>query len=500
MFRRVLALLEARLRAHLGGEVVPFAALLAQGSLVGALCLVVRGDLDSFGYSLFVLFSSAGLVALTLLGEFGSLLRADPAAAWSESLPATGPERRLGHGLAVLTLLGLLTLGVMIPAALLAPGEMTWAARGLLLAAGLGQSLALGAALLACQAALGGRVEGLLVLLQTALVVIAVAGLLRAPSLAPFVADIASGQAPWPTGLNWMPPAWYAGAVAQAPAGAELLAPVLLVLGTLAALTLLVFLPPAAGRVGRRSETLLARALAPFRALAARWWVRSEERGIFDLVYGALPLERDFVLRTYPMIGIPLAFLVAGARSAGGEGGERMGDLLALLLFTPAVYLPVLLAQVPATASPRARWLVETAPVSEAAIRGGAIKALAVRFLLPLYIALGGLAWVYAGLGFAVRLAIPGALVTLAALRILYPRCTLAPPLSVSSEEIEVRHDWTGLLISIAALLTVLAVAVQRYATGLPRTLALIGALLCVEWFVEARTSRRHSVSSRSAR
>jgi len=133
MLRRIAAILEARLRAHLGGEVFPFAALLAQGSLVGALAFLVRDGLGPWSYALFVLAAAAGLVLLTLLGEFGSLLRADPAAAWSEALPASGLEQRLGRTLAVLSLLALLGSGVLLPAALLAPEAMTVADRLLLL-------------------------------------------------------------------------------------------------------------------------------------------------------------------------------------------------------------------------------------------------------------------------------------------------------------------------------------------------------------------------------
>ena len=479
MSRRILAILGARLRAHLGGELIPFAALLAQGSLVAVLCLLVRSELSPWGYSLFALLSSAGLVALTLLGEFGTLLRADPAAAWSEALPASALERRLGHSGAVLVLLLVLTLGVMIPAVLLAPGEMTWLQRGGLLAAGLGQSLAIGSTLLAVQALLGDRIEGLLVLLQTLLVVGAVTGLLRAPAMGPAVAAIESGEAEWPLLLSWTPAAWYAGAVAAAPAAASLPGTAVLVLITALALVLLALLPPAPHEVFRRARTPLAMALSPLRALATRSWVRPTERGIFDLVYDALPLERDFVLRTYPMFGIPLAFLVAGAR---GSGGRELDDLLALLLFTPAVYLPVLLAHVPVTSSPEARWLVECAPVSPRALENGAIKALAVRFLLPLYLALAVLAAAFAGPFFALRLALPGALFTLLALRILYPRCALGVPLSTRASEIEVRHDWTGLLITLAALLTVLALFAQRYVIDVPRTLGLVAVLLVIEY------------------
>lgn len=481
MPRRVLTLCHAWLRAHLGGELVPAAALLAQGSLVGVLALMVRDDLGGWGFALFALALSAGLVALTLLGEFGSLLRRDPAAAWSESLPATDFERRLGHALAVLALLSGLSLGVLLPAALLAPSSMSVMERCLLLVAGVGQALAIGSALLTVQVLFGQRAEGLLVLVQTALVVAAVTGLLNAPGLAPQVAAIESGAEAWPTGLTWAPPAWYANAVSPGPAEANLPPSWSLVLGTLVSLAILVGLRPAADERTRRSRTLLTLLLSPLRGLASRLWVRRDERGVFDLVYDALPLERDFVLRTYPMIGIPLAFLVAGA---DGEGGEGLEDLLALLLFTPAVYLPVLLAHVPVSGTPEARWLVASAPISPAAVEQGAIKALAVRFLLPLYLVLALLALYFAGPFFTLRLAIPGALVTLISLRLLYPRCTLSAPLSVAPDEIEVRHDWTGFLLTLAVVLTVVAIGAQRLITDLPRAALLVGALVALELLI----------------
>ena len=487
MMRRVRALMVAWLRAHLGGELVPAAALLAQGSLVGVLALMVRSDLSSWGFSLFTLGLSAGLVALTLLGEFGSLLRHDPAAAWSESLPATALERRLGHALAVLALLAALSLGVMLPAALLAPSSMGLVERLLLLLAGVGQSVAIGSALLSIQVLFGERAEGILVLLQTGLVVGAVTGLLNAPAMSPAVAALEAGSEPWPAALGWAPPAWYATLVAPGPAGSSLPAPALLLLGTLLALVLLASLPPARIDRSRRSATLMTRALAPVRALTTRLWVRPLERGSFDLVYDALPLERDFVLRTYPMIGIPLAFLVVGA---DGEGGQGLRDLLALLLFTPAVYLPVLLAHVPVSATPEARWLLDSAPIPHSAIESGAIKALAVRFLLPLYSLLALLALYFAGPFFALRLAVPGALITLISLRLLYPRCTMGLPLSTAPDQIEVRHDWTGFLLTLAVVLTIVAIAAQRLVIDLPRAAGLAAVLAGIEWVLGRSPSR----------
>ncbi|MFT7670280.1 MAG: hypothetical protein ACI8X5_002988 [Planctomycetota bacterium] len=484
MYARIRAILIARLRAHTGGEIIPAAALLAQGSLIGALALMVRGDMSAWGYSLFTLSLGAGLVAMTLLGEFGSLLREDPAAAWADALPASAFERRAGHALAVLVLLTMLSVGVLLPAALLAPSEMDVAARALLLLAGAGQAIALGSVLLALQALFGERIEGVLVLVQTTLVVAAVTGLLNAPGMVPTMLAFEEGTQAWPSLLSWFPPSWYASAVSPGPAGAALPGTALVFGGTLLALALLFWLPPATNNRSRKSATLLTRALSPLRSLATKFWIAPDERGPFDLVYDALPLERDFVLRTYPMIGIPLAFLVAGADTDGGQG---MQDLLALLLFTPAVYLPVLLAHVPVSSSPEARWILEGAPIHPEAIEGGAIKALAVRFLLPLYLLLTSLAIYFAGPLFALRLALPGALTTMICLRLLYPRCTLAMPLSTSAADIEVRHDWTGFLLSLAMGLTLLAITAQRMITSLGSTLALVGALLAVEYALGRR-------------
>lgn len=466
------------MRAHLGGELIPAAALLAQGALVGTLALMVRNDLSSWGFALFTLSMSAGLVAMTLLGEFGSLLRSDPAAAWSEALPASAFERRAGQAVAVLVLLFALSVGVLVPASLLAPASMTLVERLALLAASGAQAVALGSALLSAQSLFGQRIEGVLVLLQTLLVIGAVTGLLSAPGMVPSALAIETGEVPWPGWLSAFPPSWFTTLVAPVPESSVLPAAPWILFGSLLSLALLFGLPQAKDDRSRRSRTLLTLALAPLRALANKIWVKPSERGSFDLVYDALPLERDFVLRTYPMIGIPLAFLVVGT---GGEGGQGLLDLLALLLFTPAVYLPVLLAHVPVTATPEARWLIECSPVSESAINNGAIKALAVRFLIPLYIVLTLLAVYFAGPFFALRLAIPGALITMISLRLLYPRCALAPPLSTAADQIEVRHDWTGFLLTLAVGLTLVAICAQRLVTDIPKTLGLVALLVLIE-------------------
>lgn len=485
MARRIYALLRARLGAQFSGG-VPWAALLAQGSFAGVLCLLARDLVGPWGFSLFALSLSAGLVLLGLLGEFGGVLRHDPAGDWSGALPASELERRLARFALIAVLLVGLSLAVGVPALLFAPAELGASARVALFTAIIAQSIGLAAALLAAAALLGERAEGLLVLMQTAIVAVAAAATFASLRLLGWLHHVELGEVDAGGALAYWLPAYVAAAIADAPAGAPGASswlPIALALG--GALCIAV-VPPAPEPRGRSSLTPLARLLSPLRALAARFWVRDDERAGFHLVYDALPLERDFVLRTYPMVGLPLAFFLAGAK--GGAGDSREG-LLAILLFTPAIYLPILLAHLPATSSPRARWILEAAPVDPTAIAGGAIKAMAVRFLVPLFLVLGGLAVALAGPGFALRLAPAGFVVTLLVLRALYPHVVRDLPLSVPADEVEVRHDWMGALATVAALLVVVAVLAQYVFASTPlRAVAFLAVLALIEW----RTARAY--------
>ncbi|MAF64917.1 MAG: hypothetical protein CMJ84_04565 [Planctomycetes bacterium] len=493
MLPRVLALFRSRLAAHLGGEGLPVGALCAHGTLTSGACLILRDGLAPFGYALLALTLAAGLLCISLLGEFGGLLRDDPAAEWSRSLPATELERRLGHSSAVLAMVGLLSAGSALPAALLAPPSLDTGARVVLVAAVFAQALVLSCGLLAMQSALGERAEGLLVGLQSLLVALAAAGGLGALRLGSWLRTLALGEVDWPAWLDAAPPAWFAATVGSAPDAAGLPSAWGVVALAVGAAALLCAVPPAPAARGRRSATLAARLLELPRRFAARWWVHRRERGTFELVFAALPLERDFVLRTYPMIGIPLAFLLVGARAQ--SGAEREG-ILTLLLFTPAAYLPVLLAQLPATASPRARWLVDCAPIAPAAIRGGALKALAVRFLIPLHGLLAAVAVLLGEGALAGRLAPAGAVVSVLAVRLLYPRIVSAPPLSTAVEELEVNHDWMGLVMTLVVVLVGVSFLAGALVTSLPRAAAFTAGLIAVELALDRRG---HSWSSSPA-
>jgi len=482
MLRRVRILLGARLRNGPRGEKL-IAPLFYQASIAGGLCLLVRDDLPPFPYAVFVYTLTAALLAIPLLGDLGTLLRADPVLEWSSTLPARPREHDAARVLHVAIVLWTLALGSLVPAAVLAPRAMSLLERAALPLPGLGLATCLAATLLLLQMLLAGREAGL-VLLQTALVLAVVVGLTllvreHLATLATLTVDRA----------RLFPPAFFARPFAPDAGASSAWGPALGLLGSLA---VLVGVRPPPAQPARRGRSPLEAALAPARRLATRFWVRSDERGPFDLVYDALPREREVVLRTYPIAGIPLAFVLLALRE--GDSAAR-GDLLAILLFVVGVYLPVLLTHVPASSSADARWILGTAPVSEASVAGGAIKALAVRFLLPLYAALAALALVLEGSEFVLRIALPGFLSSLLALRFLYPICATSPPLSVPPDEVRSDLDWTGVLLTLALVLLVVALLLQRVVGLFPGSLALSAVLALVEW-----RSGRKGVSPRAAR
>lgn len=446
--RRVAALFRAFAAGHGASDTV-LSALMLPAALTAAFAGLARGELTGFAHALVFLTLTGLFVAVPLLGDLAHLLRADASEEWIGALPATPREVRVARAAHLVVALLALAAGPLVPAALIAPEGFGLGERLALLACGAGVALFFAALLLLVQALLAGRAEGAFVLFQTLLVAGVFLGLVLGLRHLPVVGKLTGLEG---SALRLLPTAWFALPFAEG-SGSGVAVPLAI---SVVALAVVLFLPRVGALRRTRRATLLERVLAPARALATRLWVRPDERGPFDLVYDALPREREVVLRTYPMIGIPLAFLVAAA--TGEASGERQG-LLALLLFTPGIYLPVLLAHVPASESSEARWLLGTAPVAEGAVANGAIKALAVRFLLPLYALLFALAWNGAGLAFALRLAVPGGLVTLLVLRWLYGLVVPDPPLSVAPDRIQTRLDWSGNLLVLAVGLTVLGVA-----------------------------------------
>jgi hypothetical protein len=481
MSRRVWIVLRSRLAAYAGPERAPVAALLLP--LVGSsvLCGLVRSELPPFAYGLVALTLSGALVAIPLLGELARLLIADEAAEWVRTLPVTPRELRIARTLHLLLALFTLALGSLLPAAVLAPAGTSALDRALLVAGGLEQALALAAVLLLIQAVLRGRARPLLVGVQTALFVAVIVGSALGTRAVPGLRDVTGASS---TEFAVWPQAWFAAPLMESPSLAWLAAGPLV---ALAAALLLVLLPEPPAEPDVRREPLLARLCAPARALARRFWVRGEERATFELAFDGLPRERAFVLRAYPLVAVPLSFLALGARE---ESADAATGLYALLCFTTAAYLPLVAAHVPASDSAEARWILDTAPVPVSALDGGALKALAVRVVLPLYALLALLCWSHGGWLLALRLALPGALASLIVLRLTWVHFVSDLPLSVDPDDLAVDLDVMGLLTVVGLALTVFAVWVDRKVVDAPAALLLAGALLAVELVLD-RTWRR---------
>jgi hypothetical protein len=468
---RVLALLRARLAAQPEGRALPVSALVLQALIASVLCGLVRDLLPPFAYGIFALTLTGALVALPLLGEFASLLGPDEADEWVRSLPATDIEQRLARMAQLLIGLATLTLGAALPAA--AFGELGLLGRAALLAAAFGQTLVIAAALLAVQAAWRGRAAAPLVIVQMALFLAVIGGstvgLRHVVELSGW-----SGPADAPGGLAWFPPAWFAAPLSGSAAPAAWLwsGPI----AAAAAAALLALLPAPARPLQRAGMPLLSRLLEPVRRLALRVWVAPEERAAFQLVFDGLPVERAFVLRTYPLIAVPLAFLLV----------DRA--MLPLLVFTPGAWLPILLMHVPTSASHEARWLVDTAPAAPHALAGGAQKAVVVRFVLPLYLWIGLAVAAVGGASLALRMVPIGFLAALLVVRLVWRRCVEAAPLSIAPEALRV--DLNRLFSLLGTLAIGLTLAALGAVALLERPLAAPGAcaaLLLAEVLLDRR-------------
>ncbi|MSR61332.1 MAG: hypothetical protein EXS08_02635 [Planctomycetes bacterium] len=479
MLRRTWILFGARLAmARRGGGPIP--ALLFLSALAAGLALLVRDLLPAFPYAFFALATGALVLGPPLLSDLGAILRQDPGLEWLAALPARATERTLARVLHLGLLLAALVGAWCAPFALLAPEAFGLAARLGLPALALAQGLGLAALLIWAQQLFLARAQALFVLFETALfagLVIALLALLgRLPELARLTPDAAA--------IAWLPPAWFATAVVRG--GGALVVPAIVCLASVGAL---LAVPASEQRPGVRRGAF-ERALEPLRRLARRLWVREEERGAFELVFAALPREREVALRTLPMLGIPLAFLLLGASGAQAPGDAWRGDVLALLLFTVGIYLPLLLTHVPLSETPEAAWILRLAPRTSEALVRGTIKALFVRWLLPLYLGLLILGLALGQGGLIARLWLPATLLGLLLLRALYPRCVRGLPLSKAPDELRVEIDWAGLLSTLAVALTLLAVLANRFLSW-PMGLAFALLLAVAERVLSARPSAR---------
>jgi hypothetical protein len=148
----------------------------------------------------------------------------------------------------------------------------------------------------------------------------------------------------------------------------------------------------------------------------------------------------------------------------------------------------LLAAHVPGSDSHRARWILDTAPIQEAEVRNGAIKALTVRFLVPFYALLILIGCLLGGAQLMLQLALPALVCAVLVLRLTWSRCVTLPPLSISPDSILVSQDWIGLLATAAGALSLVAVLASRVVTGPLQALAFAALALAVERAFDRRS------------
>lgn len=471
MWHRVIALLRARLAAQQSGASAPLAAMFVSGFAAAVFCALVRGMLPPFAYALFSLSLVGALVAVPMLGELGVLLAHDEAAPWIAAQPIRPREIAVARALHVLIATWICAATPAIVAAAFAPEGFSLAARTGLTLAALGLATFVAAISVWTIALLWTRATGVLAAIQTA----ALAGAIVAAVLGVrWAARMSSWTEAPGAGLAWLPPVWFAVAFEQPRSIHGALAPLAIAVASLA---LLCRAPVIAIGALARSRGPLDLATAPLRALAVRSWVRRDERATFELVCEVLPREREFVLRTYPLVGVPLAFLALGMRADGAS--ERAG-WMSLILFTSATYLPVLVAHVAISRSHRARWILDTAPTSRVALDNGAFKALAVRWVAPLYVALAAICASNAELAHALHLVPVAFLVAIAVMRSTWSFCAADAPLSVAPESVGASNNWSNVILTLAVVLTLLAVAATKLLSPLGALIAC-AALIAIE-------------------
>lgn len=480
VLRRILVLLGSRIAAQQGGSAFPAAPLLMLSFVSAAVCLVVRDATGPFAFGVVVLSVAAALIAVPLLGDLSALLTSDETGDWIRALPVRSIEIHIARALHLLIALTVLTTGALAPALLFVPKNFDGWMRLKLFAAGQAQSVCIAAALLAAQSLLRGRAHALLVALQSALLVLALVGTVAGLELVPQMREWTGPGAL--DALRWYPPAWFAAPLADDALGRSWSGFALG--GSLLALIAVLTVPAPPATTASAGSTLVGALLAPLRRLLARVWVRGRERATFEWVFDALPREREFVLRAYPLLAVPLGFLLLGS-NAPGAGSNR--DMLALLLFIPGAYVPLMIAHTPGSSSHRARWILDTAPVARGELENGAFKAVAARFIAPLYVLLIVLGCLQGRWEFTLQLAGPALLACLIATRTIWRVCVVDLPLSTPHEKLYINNDWLGVLAVLAFVLMMLALASTRWLASWPASLATIAVLATIERVLDRR-------------
>ncbi|MBL8899339.1 MAG: hypothetical protein JNM84_17010 [Planctomycetes bacterium] len=395
------ALVEAWLRADFFGGAgqrgsgAPLVTALAFQSFCSSIfAILLFGEMPAIDFYLATLAFAGLLVALTVMGDLGAVLRDARLArvvAAAPIPPSVFLRARLVHAGIYL---GLVATATALPPAILSlwVGGGPHAALAYLLAA-LHQAVVLGLAMVALQTLrLGsGRWTGWI---QTLLVL---ASLLLFFLGLRYLPDLPALRAQHEGWFAWLPPAWFAGEILLvAPpreAFAHAVAWMLPGLGITAGLVAWVALRGARGLASSDEAAVVqraTRAFLPWRALCAPRASRTE-LAAYDFALELLSRDREFRLRAYPLFGFPFAMLGAGFLT---DAREDQGLYLNLVLYTLNAYLPIVLSFLAVSPHWRARWIFHVTPLdSRQAFERGVMRALVAHLLVPVYL---GLALAYA--------------------------------------------------------------------------------------------------------
>jgi ABC-2 type transport system permease protein len=395
------ALVEAWLRADFFGGAgqrgsgAPLVTALAFQSFCSSIfAILLFGEMPAVDFYLATLAFAGLLVALTVMGDLGAVLRDARLArvvAAAPIAPGVFLRARLLHAGVYL---GLVATATALPPAVLS----LWVGGGphacfAYLAAALHQAVVLGLVMVALQSLRGGGGRWL-GWLQSVLVLGALLLFFLGLRYLPDLPALRAEHGAW---FAWAPPAWFAGEIllVAPPREAFGLAGAWVLVGLAVTAALLTFVALRGARGLAESDATASaqkavRAFLPWRGICAPR-ASLTERAAYDFALDQLARDREFRLRAYPLFGFPFAMLGAGFIT---DEREDQGLYLNLVLYTLNAYLPIVLSFLAVSPHWRARWIFHVAPLeSRQAFERGVMRALVVHLLIPVY---AGLALAYA--------------------------------------------------------------------------------------------------------
>jgi ABC-type transport system involved in multi-copper enzyme maturation permease subunit len=414
------AILEARLRIDLrqggfrsnrrsrrGGLALTCLLYLVAGAVTGAAAFGVP---DAFLYVSLVQALVMTMLAMALVTDFINLLMHPADADVLATRPVTDRTLLLARvvhvGLYLGLLIGSFSLGPWLLGGLAQGAPAWWIAFPLsaLLAALLAFTVILAVFLAALRVCSAERVRGLILGAQVLMTIVIVGGYQLAAA-----ALENEGLRTWLSeekpAMLALPPFWFGGLTAAMLSEASPLRLALSAAAVAVPTLLAVAVARLAGRgfvtglvaLGRSESTGVAVGRpGPLRRLGHLLVAPGVERAGFDLFLGMAHRDRQFRMRVYPMLVLPIVFLLAFAVRA--SHGGRGGNLWLWGSYLPAVYSFSILMQLRFSDTPRARWIFAATPIEHhGLLLSGVVKALCFCFLLPWLLVVLGLASILSG-------------------------------------------------------------------------------------------------------